>query len=247
MRFWWKVSSEEGFDFLSFYPDPLPDNRSTPLFAISGEKDWEQHTIHISSGAHVLRWIYSKDVSVSAGRDAGWLDEVFFVPDPPVITRQPEPSLILPAGASVGYKLDVSGVGPFSYQWFKDGNSLLGATQTFLNVPGVNRRSSGTYRVQASNAGGSVMSSNAVLKVIVQQRMGSIHPATDGSLEISSRDADGGELIPSDLPLFEAQSSTNLIHWQTLPDALSVTNGSLLLRDADANHWPQRFYRVVEH
>lgn len=247
LRFWWKVSSEEGFDFLNFYPDPLPDNRSTPLFSISGEIDWEQRTIHLSSGPHIVRWIYSKDVSVSAGRDAGWLDEVFFTPDPPVITRQPEPNLILPAGASAGYKFEVSGVGPFNYQWFKNGISLLGATQTFLNVPAVNRRSSGTYRVQASNAGGSSMSSNAVLKVIVRQRMGSIHRATDGSLEISSRDADGGELIPSDLPLFEAQASTNLIHWQTLADALCVTNGSLMLRDVDASHWPQRFYRVVEH
>ncbi|NOS71275.1 MAG: hypothetical protein HOP33_15250 [Verrucomicrobia bacterium] len=242
LRFWWKVSSEEGFDFLHFYLDKT----ATPLVSISGEADWEQKTFAIPTGVHTLRWTYVKDVSVSAGRDAGWLDEVFFTPNPPVITRQPEPNLSLPAGASAGYKLEVSGVGPFSYQWFKDGNSLLGATQTFLNVPGVNRRSSGTYRVQASNAGGSVMSSNAVLKVIVRQRMGSIHRATDGSLEITSRDADGGELIPSDLPLFEAQASTNLIHWQTLPDVLSVTNGSLLLRDVDANHWPQRFYRVVE-
>jgi hypothetical protein len=66
-------------------------------------------------------------------------------------------------------------------------------------------------------------------------------------MEFSSRDSDGGEMLQSDLPLFEAQVSTNLIHWLTLPDVLSVTNGSLLLLDAEAAQWPQRFYRVVEN
>ena len=66
-------------------------------------------------------------------------------------------------------------------------------------------------------------------------------------MEIFSRDLDGGEMLLSDLPLFEAQASTNLIHWLTLPDVFSVTNGALLLRDAGAARWSQRFYRVVEH
>jgi hypothetical protein len=48
------------------------------------------------------------------------------------------------------------------------------------------------------------------------------------------------------LPAFEAQASTNLVDWVTLADALSLTNGSLLLRDADSTNHPQRFYRLVE-
>ena len=91
------------------------------------------------------------------------------------------------------------------------------------------------------------MSSNATLKVIVPQRLGSARSAADGSMEIFSRDADGGALLSSDLPLFEAQASTNLIHWHTLPGVLSVTNGSLLLRDPEAARLPRRFYRMVEH
>ena len=52
---------------------------------------------------------------------------------------------------------------------------------------------------------------------------------------------------PQDLPAFEAQGSTNLVDWVTLPDALALTNGSLLLRDMDRTNQPQRFYRIVEH
>ena len=50
-----------------------------------------------------------------------------------------------------------------------------------------------------------------------------------------------------DLPAFEAQASTNLVNWETLTNALSLTNGSLLLRDPNTANLPQRYYRVVEH
>jgi hypothetical protein len=78
LTFWWKVSSEEYFDFLSFYIDS-----GTPAAAsISGEVDWQPMTFPIASGSHTLIWIYAKDPDVSVGQDAGWLDQVSFVPQP---------------------------------------------------------------------------------------------------------------------------------------------------------------------
>ena len=50
-----------------------------------------------------------------------------------------------------------------------------------------------------------------------------------------------------DAPAFEAQASTNLVDWESLPNVLSLTNGSFFLRDTNAAQWPKRFYRVVEH
>ena len=47
---------------------------------ISGETDWRQFTYQVPAGSHVLRWAYTKDGSVSAGQDAGWVDEVNFTP-----------------------------------------------------------------------------------------------------------------------------------------------------------------------
>ncbi|MBU4428582.1 MAG: M4 family metallopeptidase, partial [Verrucomicrobia bacterium] len=70
MSFWWKVSSEAGWDFLKFYIDDVAQSM------ISGEVDWQFKSYSLSAGAHVLKWVYSKDQSVFGGSDAGWVDEV---------------------------------------------------------------------------------------------------------------------------------------------------------------------------
>jgi hypothetical protein len=80
LSFWWKVSSEEDYDFLEFYLDGAIQAE------ISGEVPWEQQTFSIPAGAHTLSWVYAKDISDSFGQDAGWLDQVTFTPavNPPL-------------------------------------------------------------------------------------------------------------------------------------------------------------------
>lgn len=73
LYFYWKVSSESG-DYLIFYIDGVSQT------SVSGDVDWNQESFSISSGYHTLRWSYKKDVGVSAGSDAGWLDQLEFVP-----------------------------------------------------------------------------------------------------------------------------------------------------------------------
>ena len=65
----WRVSSESNYDKLTFYVDGV--QRGTP---ISGESGWQTVTIYLSSGFHTLKWVYSKDGSVSSGSDCGWVD-----------------------------------------------------------------------------------------------------------------------------------------------------------------------------
>jgi len=87
LNFWWKVSSEANYDYLRFTVDGVEQGAAP---GISGEVDWTQVSgIGIPAGSHALRWIYSKDVSVSDGSDSGWVDQV-------VLTRIP-----VPAGAPV--------------------------------------------------------------------------------------------------------------------------------------------------
>lgn len=71
LSYYWKVSSESGWDYLRFYIDGIEQAGS-----ISGSVDWTQKTYAISSGSHTLRWEYSKDIFLSSGSDAGWLDKV---------------------------------------------------------------------------------------------------------------------------------------------------------------------------
>ena len=44
--------------------------RPVAVPGISGNVDWELKSIPVPAGTHVIRWTYSKDVSVSTGRDA---------------------------------------------------------------------------------------------------------------------------------------------------------------------------------
>ncbi len=80
--FWWKVSSEAGYDGLIFSLD------GTAVTAISGEIDWTQYSYTIPEGNHTLRWEYFKDGVFSAGADTGWVDEIVFqsTPIPQLIT-----------------------------------------------------------------------------------------------------------------------------------------------------------------
>jgi hypothetical protein len=83
LTFWWKVSSEEGYDRLWFNVDVMS------IRQISGETNWQQVAMPIPAGSHLLRWVYSKDSTVSVGRDAGWVDEVLFTPASPLTLTAP--------------------------------------------------------------------------------------------------------------------------------------------------------------
>lgn len=70
--FWYKVSSEAGYDVLEFFIDGAP----VPLLRVSGEIDWTVFSFPITNGIHVLEWRYSKDAAVSVGLDAAFIDNL---------------------------------------------------------------------------------------------------------------------------------------------------------------------------
>jgi len=73
LRFWWKVSSEANYDYLRFYINDIEQS------SLTGEVDWQQQHYWLGVGTNTLRWLYSKDYSVSMGQDTGWVDELSFV------------------------------------------------------------------------------------------------------------------------------------------------------------------------
>ncbi len=71
VKFYWKVSSESGYDYLKFYIDGTLQDQ------IAGTVAWTQQTYSVSaSGTHTLTWKYDKDYSVSSGSDTGWVDKL---------------------------------------------------------------------------------------------------------------------------------------------------------------------------
>jgi len=74
LSFWYKVSSESGWDFLRFYVDGSLEEEW------SGDIDWTEYTINVDAGMHTFSWSYEKDGSVNSGSDCGWIDYVSFPP-----------------------------------------------------------------------------------------------------------------------------------------------------------------------
>ncbi|MDP3971015.1 MAG: Ig-like domain-containing protein [bacterium] len=75
--FEWKVSSEEGYDYLLFCVDNDSCTAETGYTErISGEVDWTQVTADLTAGSHSLVWKYVKDDSHDGGTDEGWIDNV---------------------------------------------------------------------------------------------------------------------------------------------------------------------------
>jgi hypothetical protein len=75
LRFYWKVSSESGYDYLKFYED------NNLEYSISGSVNWERKTFYQgSTGDHEYKWCYTKDANTNSGSDSGWIDQVTFTP-----------------------------------------------------------------------------------------------------------------------------------------------------------------------
>ena len=74
LTFWYKVSSESGYDKLHFYMDGVQKNEW------SGTIAWTQFTQPVTTGTHTFKWSYTKDYSVNTGSDCAWIDDIKFPP-----------------------------------------------------------------------------------------------------------------------------------------------------------------------
>ncbi len=72
LEFYYKVSSESGWDFLQFSIDGAQQD------SWSGEIDWTLASYPVTSGSHTFAWTYDKDGSVDSGDDCAWIDYVVF-------------------------------------------------------------------------------------------------------------------------------------------------------------------------
>lgn len=82
----------------------------------------------------------------------------------PVIVAPPGSQTVI-AGAEVRFEILVGGTAPFTYQWFKDGDPVGGATEAALLLPDVQPGDAASYRVRVTNAHGTVTSEPASLIV----------------------------------------------------------------------------------
>ena len=74
LSFYWKVSSHQGYAPLEFFVDGVKWG------SISGEVDWQNRTIILDSGSHLVEWKYSRNTVFIDGADCGWVDRIQWSP-----------------------------------------------------------------------------------------------------------------------------------------------------------------------
>ncbi|RME66654.1 MAG: hypothetical protein D6781_14765 [Verrucomicrobia bacterium] len=77
-----------------------------------------------------------------------------------------KPSGIFSAGSTVTLRADAAGVGPFAYQWYRDGVPIPGATTAELRLVAAQSFQSGAYSVEIRDAVGSSMSEPTMVTVV---------------------------------------------------------------------------------
>jgi hypothetical protein len=165
LTFWWKVSSEEAFDFLGLYVGTELEGVGE-VARLSGEVDWQRKSVVIPNGPHLVQWAYIKDASENDGQDRAWLDEVTFVPATvPLIIAQPIGRTVT-FGSEVTLSVLSAGPVPLEHQWyFKGTNTVADATNATLTLSPIQQQHAGDYRVVVSNSFGVVTS--AVARIVV--------------------------------------------------------------------------------
>jgi hypothetical protein len=77
VTFWYRVSSETGWDFLNIYVG----DETTPRISDSGDSGWKEGVLDILSyTTQQLRFVYSKDSNTAGFQDCAWVDQVTLEP-----------------------------------------------------------------------------------------------------------------------------------------------------------------------
>lgn len=87
------------------------------------------------------------------------------------ITQQPV-SKSLTVGGATSFAVTATGTGPLSYQWYKNGVAISGATSSSLALSSVTTSSSGNYYVVVRNSGSTATSTTVSLSVAAAVTVG---------------------------------------------------------------------------
>ena len=145
--FYYKVSSENNYDWLRFYID------EEEMDHWSGTIEWYEHTYNIRPGRHEYKWIYAKDYSVSTGADCSWIDYISLPPLLDKTSEQAERPLTLypnPTTDQVSIGLELEG--DFELQVF-DANGQCVLSERNLNTISFKDRPAGLYHIVVQQNG----------------------------------------------------------------------------------------------
>jgi hypothetical protein len=80
-------------------------------------------------------------------------------------TRFFSATAIAAKGQAASFNVEVAAIPDASYQWFKNGQVVSGATNAVLSIESASANAAGNYSVAIKNPSGSVASHEAILTV----------------------------------------------------------------------------------
>lgn len=150
LSFWYKVSSESGYDYLKFYIDGTVQN------TWSGTVDWTQATYTLAAGPRTLKWEYMKDGSVDGGSDCAWIDNIIFPASTAPSPFNPPRSLTAIPGngfVNLAWQAPSSGT-PTGYKIFRNSSLLTTVTGLSYTDNAVVNETTYGYYLKAVYSGG---------------------------------------------------------------------------------------------
>jgi hypothetical protein len=103
---------------------------------------------------------------------------------PPTIATQPAPQTVA-AGQTASFTVAANGPGTLTYQWYRNGTAITGATASSYTTPATAATDNGAqFSVGVTNAGGSVLSNSVLLTVTTATCAAA--PSVPGSLSATA-------------------------------------------------------------
>lgn len=160
---------------------------------------------------------------------------------PPTGPTAPSSFTLIPGGSITLSANTNNAVPPPSCQWFLNGVAIAGATQANLTLSALQPIHAGTYTVLVSNLFGSVLQTNAIVRVANPLRLTGPSLDRNGSYQFSVA---GG---PTDSRWIVIETTTNLSNTNDWAPVLTnpVTGPPLIFLDTNAPRFPRRFYRAI--
>jgi len=106
------------------------------------------------------------------------------VQSPPVIQVNPAPQSSDINGSAI-FSVQVTGSGPFTYQWMKNGVNISGATGANYTIPVVSQFDYGYYSVKVTNSMGAITTNPVFLNVDFKELLVGSYPIDGTSSDIS--------------------------------------------------------------
>lgn len=164
---------------------------------------------------------------------------------PPIITVGPT-NVIASAGGTVAFSVSATGLPPLSFQWFKNGTAIPGATRGVFPFTAQNG-SNGLYTVVVSNTYGIAVSEIGTLNSPVRFLPVSI--SADGTLALRLAASDGTALTPYRasriLVYASANPSSPFATWVQLNNPMFLSNGIVLVQGVTAAN-SSMYFRASE-